>query len=1007
MILMPLHDSLTTLVPVLEQLPISLPTVLLPSELNSLSAAWKQRINRTIHTHSNNLLMYPADKCVHCLRAVVPSASSVARSDDALVTACAAMYTEHCCRDVVILSSCISRVRVLHPACASNVHIASPGEFFAPDSAWKNILTHELGPDLQSLAYSLTVQASSSDATADNAGKLQHEDAGGSVYKEHLSHQGALRGIADGSLYKGKFQADANGGASGTVHTRDIVVHLRDRACVNRALHNDTVVVKLLAADETPAAPAISTEHTIDDGEVENTPATVTSMNVEPSAYASASSDASRAYDGIVLHIMHRADATIVAAISERDENELHEESANRRRPLLAVPVDKHLPLMRLFTKQGHLMLGKRIALRLSHWDANMRHPVGQLTRILGARNDPAVELRSVLLEANVEPKEFSERALQQLPRLDSNGAWRPPESECQQRENIQDILTMSIDPSGATDVDDVLSMRHINESCIEVGVLIADVSWFVTENSALDLEALARGETVYTPSTRFNMLPEALSSNAGSLIEHADRLAFGCFFTIDKQSLEVHSNRFSRVILTSDYQLTYAEAQGIIDNQPQAANQRLTAADRARIYDALSWIHSFAECKRKQRLNQGALEIESVELSFDFANQSFSLKEKVPMMTTVAEMMIQTNAAVGEALQNALPRAGILRTHAPPKASALEELEDLLQSEGLEVDIKNTDEFAFFLDHVCKQIPSREKAALVKTKALRAMREAQYCSVGNNSEGALRHYGLAIERYMHFTSPLRRYADIVAHRQLRYLLSYQSAGHYEALTTAIDPASVAAICDQLNERHRSAKRAQERAQHLYLMQFLSGKETIEGAVVDSIRNNGRNVGVYIPALGMRCTATVDLAACTGTNIDNCDIVLENTTICMTYKSRRTDESLLQLKLLQRVMVRILVVPHRHRGPSLNVNVTRSILEEGACLKHREGPASMPAGKHKSPNALLEQTCEMLTTKACITEASVQGVGLEDAHYDPSEPVLVSEALKAKRKALRQQKIGR
>ena len=569
----------------------------------------------------------------------------------------------------------------------------------------------------------------------------------------------------------------------------------------------------------------------------------------------------------------------------------------------LAIPMDRRFPRVRLLTRRARELRGQRLVVRVTRWSAYSRHPEARVIKALGPAGDLAAETAAILAECNVAATNvFSPGAMNELPTVGSTGRspggfkdeWRVPDAELARRVDMRGVRTMSVDPPGCVDVDDAVSVRRIRldtradvdddvdadaEVGYEVGVHIADVSHFVRPGSLLDLEARTRGTTVYlADGGRCDMLPALLSENVCSLLGGRERLAVSCVWTLDADCRSVGAGAwFGRTVIRSDHQLNYYQAQAILDGKPPPteADDLNDAAETRRVRADLAVLAAFARRRNAARTARGAVELASAELRFETSSDGVPrdvlTKGEVPMMRVIAELMIAANAAVAEKIvwTQGVGRA-FVRRHPPPRPEGFDELRGLMRRAGVSLDASDgaalanslvsaiskatSDKVSDNVSDDTRSIGGRRRSAravaaatdaLFRGMATRAMSEARYCVVGVEGSDSS-HYGLALTLYTHFTSPIRRYADVVVHRQLMDAVNGgddgdddESAPGDGATTRGESKSSLAKVADHLNERNRAAKRAQARCAELYLLETLASKPRCERAVVHEIRDDG------------------------------------------------------------------------------------------------------------------------------------------------------------------------
>ncbi|KAL4852980.1 DIS3-like exonuclease 1 [Chlorella vulgaris] len=776
----------------------------------------------------------------------------------------------------------------------------------------------------------------------------RQEAASSFAFPPHLSPAALEAGLASRSLLSGPLAISRRSREEASVAVgggRAVLV--LGRGALNRAVHGDKVVVRLLPRDQWSHADSAvggdgqegeggeeeeeadggdDAEHDLlastgngdagvaadapraASGEGETGDAPFESMLLEGDS--STGGEAALQPRGEVVGILQRWSGEVVASISEEDERALaaKRQDSGRQEAVLCVPIDRRLPKIRLRSRQLHRLLGQRLVLRMDGWDRGSRYPHSHLVRSLGPIHSLKSETEGVLVSSGVHWQPFSEGALHELPPIASSAEYDMPAAELASRRDLRgpDHFTCSIDPPGCTDVDDALSVRWLDggssssssssggggdasgggrRRLVEVGVHIADVSFF---GSLLDGEAAARCTTVYLVDRRLDMLPALLSEDLCSLRSGADRYAVSVVWTLDADSLEVLGTWFGRTLIRSRYQLEYSQAQAILEGRPQplqprqqrgssggggTGEQAVPDADLPQLQRNLRLLAALAERRRQMRLEAGAVELESAELRFQTDEQGqptgVTVKLEIQAMQIVAEMMILANAAVGTAIHAAFPRNALLRRHPPPRREAFEEVSGLCESLGSPLDLESgAAPLAASLAAAVAAAPPA-LGSLIKSLATRAMSEAEYfCTgdvTGRGGGGGMGHFGLALPYYTHFTSPIRRYADVVVHRQLLAAVAAASssiaaggAAAPNAVVTIVPrqvpplmpAADVAEQARVMNERHRTAKRAQKECSDLYLLLLLHSQPHVESATVYGLRP--RALLIFLPKYHLR-----------------------------------------------------------------------------------------------------------------------------------------------------------
>ena len=604
---------------------------------------------------------------------------------------------------------------------------------------------------------------------------------------------------------------------------------------------------------------------------------------------------------GEVVAILRPRGADFVATVCAEDAEELARSAAGDRASsraaarvsVLAIPADRRLPKVRLMTRRASELVRQRLLVRVERWPNESRHPEARVLRVLGPAGDAATETAALLLEHEILDAPFSRGALAELP--SAGAAWRVPRSELSARVDAREWRVMSIDPPGCVDVDDAIGVRRMSSSgadgekdALEISVHIADVGYFVAENSLLDVEARARGTTTYLVDKRLDMLPELLSADLASLVAGKERLAMFCAFSLDPETFATRRPpRFGRSVIRSRHQLDYYHAQAIferrtpppVNDTPSMSREETEAV--ARDLDALA---RFAETLRRERVARGAVELSSAELRFETSadagvgddskdsQEVVSRKKEVFMMRVVAELMIAANAAVATELAKAQTRGlgpALLRKHDPPPPEKFEELRVALrENAGTELDASSGKALSMSLDLAESRASDPNAGAMFRSLATRAMSEAQYAElVGTVSEprlggdelglglGTFAHYGLALPLYTHFTSPIRRYADLAVHRQLWRALQSRSVDVQNGKEDAFRRLELAKTAKHLNARTRAAKVAQRRSVELRLTRALCASPVTLPAVVRSVTRTG--VALFVPSFHVQVFARV------------------------------------------------------------------------------------------------------------------------------------------------------
>nr|XP_023414124.1 DIS3-like exonuclease 1 isoform X3 [Loxodonta africana] len=447
---------------------------------------------------------------------------------------------------------------------------------------------------------------------------------------------------------------------------------------------------------------------------------------------------------------------------------------------------------------------------------------------------------------------------------------WKvSPEEERERKDLRKTHLVFSIDPKGCEDVDDTLSVRTLNNGNLELGVHIADVTHFVAPNSYIDTEARTRATTYYLADRRYDMLPSILSADLCSLLGGVDRYAVSVMWELDATSYEVKKVWYGRTIIRSTYKLFYEAAQELLDGNFSVIEdipefKDLDEKSRQAKLEELVWaigkLTDIARHVRAKRDRCGALELEGVEVRVQLDEQKnihdLIPKEPLEVHETVAECMILANHWVAKKIWESFPHQALLRQHPPPHQEFFSELRECAKAKGFSIDTRSNKTLAESLDKAndpSDPIVNR----LLRSMATQAMSNALYFSTGSCAEEEFRHYGLALDKYTHFTSPIRRYSDIVVHRLLLAAISKDKK--MEIKENLFSNKELEELCRHINNRNRAAQHSQKQSTELFQCMYFKDRDPeteercISDGVIYSIRTNG--VLVFIPRFGIKGAA--------------------------------------------------------------------------------------------------------------------------------------------------------
>jgi ribonuclease R/exosome complex exonuclease DIS3/RRP44 len=416
----------------------------------------------------------------------------------------------------------------------------------------------------------------------------------------------------------------------------------------------------------------------------------------------------------------------------------------------------------------------EKVVVRFERWPEDADSPYGKIVQVLGTPGEHDTEIHSILAEYGL-PYTFPGEVEHYANSLDT----RIHPKEVQKRRDLREILTFTIDPKDAKDFDDALSFRSLENGNLEIGIHIADVSHYVKPDSVLEEEAYSRATSVYLVDRVVPMLPEILSNNACSLRPREDKLTFSAIFELD-QGGQVKSQWFGRTVTHSDERLAYEEAQHVIETKKGTIPKEISIREAGYqlsepIVEAILSLDRLAKMLRKRRMAHGAISFDKVEVKFNLNQDNEPVgvyfKESRDANKLIEEFMLLANRKVAEFIGKQKPeKTFIYRIHDEPDEDKLFALNGLIGRFGYKLNFKNKKALNSSLNQLLEDVKGKKEQNMVDTLAIRSMSKAVY------STRNIGHYGLAFDYYTHFTSPIRRYPDVMVHRLLQHYLDGQKA---------------------------------------------------------------------------------------------------------------------------------------------------------------------------------------------------------------------------------------
>ncbi|XP_028757504.1 DIS3-like exonuclease 2 isoform X2 [Neltuma alba] len=454
------------------------------------------------------------------------------------------------------------------------------------------------------------------------------------------------------------------------------------------------------------------------------------------------------------------------------------------------MPTDPKFPKMTLLVRDLPNSIKKRlqsgdatlemdlVAARIGNWSQESPCPQAHILHIFGRGGEIQPQLDAILFENAVCVSEFSPEALSCLPYV----SWEVPQKEFQNRMDLRNLCALTIDPSTASDLDDALSIEKLSNGNFRVGIHIADVSYFVLPNTTIDNEAQSRSTSVYVVQRKLSMLPPSFSENIGSLNPGVDRLAVSMLLDINLDG-DVLDRWIGRTVIKSSCKLSYEHAQDIIDGVFDVECLNTIGDHYPKVHGHFGWpdvitsvknLYEISRVLKNKRFNDGALRLESPKLVILFDEDGIPydsmLSERKESNFLVEEFMLLANRTAAEVICRAYPDAALLRRHPEPNLRKLRELEAFCNKHGLELDTSSSGRLHWSLEKIREKLKGDPTLCdILISYATRPMQLAQYFSSGDlkDKQNDWAHYALAVSAYTHFTSPLRRYPDIIVHRML------------------------------------------------------------------------------------------------------------------------------------------------------------------------------------------------------------------------------------------------
>jgi ribonuclease R/exosome complex exonuclease DIS3/RRP44 len=549
--------------------------------------------------------------------------------------------------------------------------------------------------------------------------------------------------------------------------------------------------------------------------------------------------------EGEVVEILERAKTEFGGVLQK-----------HKTKPFGFVITDNHKMYADIFISENKMngaKHGDKVQASILDWPKNSKNPFGKITAVLGKPGEHNTEMHSILLEYDLPyefPKEVEEDA--------NNVSLEITEEEISKRRDMRKDLTFTIDPKDAKDFDDALSFIKLENGNYEIGIHIADVSYYLQPKTILDDEAYERATSVYLVDRVVPMLPEILSNGACSLRPNEEKLTFSAVFEINDKA-QIIKEWFGRTVTYSDQRFAYEEAQSIIENvklsddiKPYKMPLDISIIDKEytvtpEIVEATLQLDKLAKILRKKRMKQGAISFDRVEVKFNLDEEANPVgvffKESKDANKLIEEFMLLANKKVAEFIGfskgKATNKTFIYRVHDEPDDEKLAALQNIIGKFGYKINTETKETTSDSLNKLLSDVNGKAESNMIETLTIRTMSKAVYTTQN------IGHYGLAFGYYSHFTSPIRRYPDVMTHRLLQHYLD--GGDTPKAL-------SYEEKCKHSSKREELASKA-ERASIKYMQ--IKYMQDHQEEVFDGVISGVTEWGIYVEISANKCEGMV------------------------------------------------------------------------------------------------------------------------------------------------------
>lgn len=520
--------------------------------------------------------------------------------------------------------------------------------------------------------------------------------------------------------------------------------------------------------------------------------------------------------DGVIVRILERGQQRIVGTFEAGSKGYGFVVADDKK-------IAKDIFISRENTKGA--VTGHKVVVEITDYGEDRRNPEGKVIEILGHINDPGVDILSVIRRYEL-AVEFPEEVYAEIEHLGTEVA----EADKKGREDLRDLLTITIDGADAKDLDDAVSLKRLGNGNFELGVHIADVSHYVRENTALDKEAYARGTSVYLVDRVIPMLPHKLSNGICSLNPHVDRLALSCLMEVNGRG-EVVSHRILESVINSDYRMTYTAVREILEDGTPALLEQY-----AEILPMLEDMEELRQILGEKRRKRGSVNFDLPEskIILDENGKPIDIKpyEKSIATNMIEEFMLVCNETIAEnSFWQEMPF--MYRSHQEPDEDKLEKMEQFLRGFGYYLRKKDGEIHPRELQKVLQKAEDTDEERIITRMVLRSMMQARYTAENGG------HFGLAAKYYCHFTSPIRRYPDLEIHRMIKKMLH----GELDEKASVYYRRKMPDWAKHCSKQERVAEDAERDTDALKKVEFMEDKV---GQIYEGIISGVTNWGIYV-----------------------------------------------------------------------------------------------------------------------------------------------------------------